>query len=144
MTVKRPAVGALSVARATPRVLVVDDDPDTGHVLATIGEREGFRVVSVDDARKAYRMLRSDAEFVAAVLKMPSPQLRGVELISYMKSEKRLMRIPIVIVAGDQGLKLITESFAAGALLFLPKPFSPDKLLRTVRLAMGSGKAHAN
>ena len=48
------------------------------------------------------------------------------------------MRIPVVIVAGDQGLKLISDSFAAGALAFLPKPFTTEKLARTLRLAIGS------
>jgi FixJ family two-component response regulator len=55
-----------------------------------------------------------------------------------MKTEKRLMRIPVVIVAGDQGLKLIADSFAAGALAFLPKPFTTEKLALTLRLAIRS------
>jgi hypothetical protein len=44
----------------------------------------------------------------------------------------------VVIVAGDHRFDLITESFAAGALAFLPKPFTTEKLLRTLRLAIGS------
>ena len=40
-----------------------------------------------------------------------------------MKTEKRLMRIPVVMICTDYGLKHVTESFAAGALAVLPKPF---------------------
>jgi CheY-like chemotaxis protein len=129
---------ALFGAAAPPRVLVVDDDPATGRLLGLICESEGYQVVSVDDGRKAYRMLKSDANFVAAVLNMTMPNLKGLDLVRYMKTEKRLIRIPVVIVASDNGLKLIAESFAAGALAFLPKPFTKEKLARTLRLAIGS------
>jgi DNA-binding NtrC family response regulator len=139
MAVHRTSVATASAVRAPARILVVDDDPASGLLLTAIGEREGYRIVSVDDGRKAYRMLRADADFAAAVFKMPLPHLNGVELISYMKSEKRLLHVPVVIVAEDHGLKLITDSFAAGALLFLPIPFTSEKLARTLRLAIGRG-----
>ncbi len=129
---------ALFGATAPARVLLVDDDPATGRLLGSIGESEGYQVVSVDDGRKAYRVLKSDANFVAAVFNMTMPNLKGLDLVRYMKTEKRLIRIPVVIVASDNGLKLIVESFAAGALAFLPKPFTREKLARTLRLAIGS------
>ena len=129
---------ALFGTRPPPRVLVVDDDPLTAQLLISIGEREGYQVVSVDDGRKAYRTLKSDADFTVAVFNMTMPNLNGVDIVRYMKTEKRLMRIPVVIVAGDQGLRLISDSFAAGALAFLPKPFTTEKLGCTIRLAIGS------
>lgn len=120
------------------RVLVVDDDASTAALLSTVAEREGYQVVSVRDGREAYRMLKSTADFAAAVFNMTMPHLDGVDILRHMKTEKRLMRIPVVIVAGNHGLKLITESFAAGALAFLPKPLTTEKLALTVRLAIGS------
>jgi chemosensory pili system protein ChpA (sensor histidine kinase/response regulator) len=120
------------------RVLVVDDDPITAALLSTVSEREGYQVVSVRDGREAYRILKSTADFTAAVFNMTMPHLDGVDLVRHMKTEKRLMRIPVVIVAGNHGLKLITDSFAAGALAFLPKPLTTEKLAQTVRLAIGS------
>lgn len=127
---------------STPaRVLIIDDDPTTAQLLRAIGEKEGYQVVSVDDGRKAYRILKSDANFAAAVFNITVPHLKGVDIVRHMKTEKRLMRIPVIIVAGDHRLDLITESFAAGALAFLPKPFTTEKLLRTLRLAIGSQTA---
>lgn len=138
-TFPRTATATLVIPRAPERILVVDDDPVTGQLLLAIGLREGYQVVSVVDGRQAFRMLKSDADFAAAVFNMTMPNLEGVDLVRYMKTEKRLMRIPIVIVAGAHGLKLIADSFAAGALAFLPKPFTTEKLARTLRLAIGSG-----
>lgn len=129
---------ALFGTSAPVRVLVVDDDPVTGELLNSIGERQGYEVVSVDDGRKAFRVLKSDANFMAAVFNMATPNLMGLDLVRYMKTEKRLMRIPVIIVAGDTGLQRIAESFAAGALVFLPKPFTREKLALTLRLAQCS------
>lgn len=137
--VLQPDLEAALFGRSTPlRVLVVDDDPTTGQLLSLIGEKEGYQVVSVDDGGKAYRLLKSDANFAAAVFNMTMPSLKGLDLVRHMKTEKRLMRIPVVIVAGDNGLQLISESFAAGALAFLPKPFTREKLARTLGLAIGN------
>lgn len=126
---------ALFGTSAPVRVLVVDDDPVTGELLKSIGQKEGYEVVSVDDGRKAFRVLKSDANFMAAVFNMTTPNLMGLDLVRFMKTEKRLMRIPVIIVAGDIGLKRIPESFAAGALVFLPKPFTTEKLALSLRLA---------
>jgi CheY-like chemotaxis protein len=124
--------------REPGRVLVADNDPTTGRRLISIGEKEGYQVITVADGREAYRMLKSDGNFQVAVFDMAMPQLNGVEIVRYMKTEKRLMRIPIVIVAGNQGLKLIAECFAAGAIAFLPKPFTTEQLRRTLRMAVSS------
>jgi CheY-like chemotaxis protein len=124
--------------REPARILVADNDSTTGRRLISIGEKEGYQVITVADGREAYRMLKSDGNFQAAVFDMATPQLDGVEIVRYMKTEKRLMRIPIVIVAGKQGLKLIAECFAAGAIAFLPKPFTTQQLQRTLRMAISS------
>ncbi len=124
--------------REPARVLVADNDSTTGRRLISIGEKEGYQVITVADGHEAYRMLKSDGNFQVAVFDMATPQLDGVEIVRYMKTEKRLMRIPIVIVAGKQGLKLIAECFAAGAIAFLPKPFTTQQLQRTLRMAISS------
>ena len=124
-----------------PRILVADDDPLTSELLASMAEAEGYRVVSVTDGREAYRVLKSDADFKAAVFNMTMPHLKGVDIVRFMKTEKRLMRIPVVIVTGERGLKLIADSFAAGASLFLPKPFTGDQLQRALRIALSSRRA---
>jgi CheY-like chemotaxis protein len=135
---QRDLAVALFGTGEAPRILVADDDPITALSLISSGKTEGYQVVSVDDGREAYRMLKSNSDFAAAVFNLTMANLGGVDLVRYMKTEKRLMRIPVVIVAGNQGLKLIGDSFAAGAIAFLPKPFTTEKLAWTVRLAIRS------
>ena len=49
-----------------------------------------------------------------------------------------LMRISVVIVSGEGDTETVAESFAAGALALLPKPFTAEQLHRTLRLALNS------
>jgi len=90
------------------------------------------------DGREAYRLLKSDADFKIAIFNMTMPNLRGLDIVRYMKTEKRLMRIPVLVVSGEPGLKQMSDSFAAGATVFLAKPFTPDQLQRTLRIALSS------
>ena len=120
------------------RVLVADDDPVMRHLISTIINQQGYEVVVAEDGRAAYRILKSDSAFNAAILDMTMPFLEGLDLIRYMRSEKRLMRIPVMIITAGQDIKLMTSSFAAGATAFLPKPFTPEQLQSAIRMLLGN------
>ena len=129
---------SLSGVTGPPRLLVADNDPLTGHMLTAIAVKEGYQVVSVTDGREAYRLLKSDPDFKVAIFNITMPNLKGLDIVRYMKTEKRMMRIPVVVVSGEQGLKQMSDSFAAGAMMFLAKPFNSDQLQRTLRIALSS------
>jgi CheY-like chemotaxis protein len=108
--------------------LIADDDPVIRHLVTSIVEQQGYTPVTLNDGREACRLLKSDADFKAAIFDMSMPYLEGIDLIRYMRTEKRLMRIPVMLISGEQDIKLLSESFAAGATAFLPKPFTPLQL----------------
>ena len=122
------------IVRRPPRVLVADDDPVIRLLLTSILKNEGYTPVVVEDGREAYRVLQSDSDFKAAIFDMMMPHLEGVEIIRHMKTEKRLMRIPVGIITAEQDPKLWDDSIAAGAGIFLPKPFSPNQLQFMLRV----------
>jgi len=62
------------------------------------------------------------------------PYLEGIDVIRYMRTEKRLMRIPVMMITSEQDLKVMTNSFAAGASVYLPKPFNPEQLQTTLSM----------
>ena len=125
----------LSESRAkSHRILVADDDPAILDLIATIVQEEGYSVVSREDGRAAYRQLLSDSDFAAVFLDMTMPNLRGLDIMRYMRTEKRLMRIPVVMISGGDDLRLMAESFAAGASAFLRKPFTAEQLKTTLRM----------
>src|SRR6266850_2606510 len=103
------------VGKASRRILVADDDPVVRHLLTSIVEKEGYIPVVAEDGREAFRILQSDADFSGAIFDMMMPNLDGLEVIRYMRTEKRLIRIPVLIVTSEKDLKFTAASFAAGA-----------------------------
>src|SRR6059036_3828828 len=97
------------------RILVADDDPAILRLVSAILEKEHYRIVSARDGREAYKILQSDPNFTAAIFDVVMPHISGPELVRYMKTEKRLMRIPVMMMTAEQDPKLSSDSFAAGA-----------------------------
>jgi DNA-binding response OmpR family regulator len=127
---------------ATPkRVLVADDDPVMRHLVTTIIKQQECEVVVANDGREAYRILQTNSQFRAAIFDMTMPYLEGLDLVRYMRSERRLMRIPIMMITAEQDIKLMASSFSAGASAFLPKPFSPDQLQSAIRMLLRNGSS---
>jgi len=127
---------SLYSALQTTRVLVADDDNSTSQLLQSRSVQENYQVVTVCDGREAFRRLRMDANFNVAIFNVKMPNLHSVEIVKYMKSEKRLLRIPIVLVSAEGAFDIVAETFAAGAMAFLPKPFTAQQLLQVLRLVM--------
>jgi two-component system chemotaxis response regulator CheY len=123
------------------RVLVADDDPVTRHLVTTVIKQQDCEVVLAKDGREAYRILQADSQFRAAILDMTMPFLEGLDLIRYMRSERRLMRIPIMMISAEQDIKLMASSFSAGATAFLAKPFTPEQLRSAIRMLLGNGSS---
>ena len=93
------------------------------------------------DGREAYKILQSDQNFTAAIFDVVMPHISGPELVRFMKTEKRLMKIPVMMMTAEQDPKLSSDSFAAGAVVFLPKPFTTAQL--HIMLQMLIGKANS-
>jgi CheY-like chemotaxis protein len=123
------------------RMLVADDDPAILRLIATILEKENFTVVTARDGREAYKILQTDADFTAAILDVVMPHISGPELVRYMKTEERLKRIPVMMMTAEQDPKLSSDSFSAGAIVFLPKPFTTAQLQIMLQMLIGKKTA---
>ena len=123
--------------KAGRRVLVADDDPAILRLVKTILEKENYNVITARDGREAYKILQNDQNFTAAVFDVVMPHISGPELVRYMKTEKRLMRIPVMMMTAEQDPKLSSDSFSAGAVVFLPKPFTTAQLQIMLQMLIG-------
>jgi DNA-binding response OmpR family regulator len=126
----------LQGSQPSQRILIADDDPVMRHLLTSIVRKEGYDAVVVDDGREAYRILQSDADFRAGIFDMMMPHLEGLDIIRYMRTEKRLQRIPVMMISAERDLQLMAKSFVAGATVFLTKPFNTDQLQSTLRILL--------
>lgn len=110
------------------QVLIADDDPAILRLVTAIVEKEGYIVASARDGKEAYRLLQSENNFEAAIFDVVMPYIQGTELVKFMQSDKKLKEIPVIMMTAEQNPKLSSDSFAAGAVAFLPKPFTASQL----------------
>ena len=122
------------------RILVADDDPAILRLIKAILEKEGFIVTTARDGKEAYKALQESTSITAAVFDVVMPHIAGPELVRYMRTEKRFMNIPVMMMTAEQDPKLSRDSFAAGAVVFLPKPFTTAQLQTMLRMLVGRAK----
>jgi CheY-like chemotaxis protein len=131
----RAAAETVAVAPGdSRRVLIADDDAMTLRMLSAIVKSQGYEVVAVPDGRQAKIVLQQDANFSAAIFDMMMPHLQGLDLIVFMKADERLRHIPVGMITAEQDPKVWDDSIAAGARVFLPKPFSPRQVQMILRM----------
>jgi CheY-like chemotaxis protein len=106
-------------------------------LVQTILEKDSYSVVTARDGREAFRILQRDTHFIAAILEVVMPQISGPELVRHMKTEKRMMKIPMMMMTAEQDPKLSSDSFAAGPGVFLPKPFTTAQLQTMLQMLIG-------
>jgi CheY-like chemotaxis protein len=121
-------------ASGSAQVLVADDDPAILRLVKAIVEKEGYAVVTARDGKEAYKVLQSGEPFVAAIFDVVMPYIQGTELVRYMQSEKRLMKIPVIMMTAEQNSRLSSDSFSAGAVAFITKPFYNAQLQTMLRM----------
>src|SRR5438876_11123778 len=124
----------MSERKKTPlKILVADDDEAILRSARRALEKGGFAVKTAKDGKEAYQHLQSEETFAAAIFDVAMPHIEGRDLVRYMQSERRLMRIPVIIMTTDHKARLSSESLSAGAVAFLPKPFTDSQLMTTLR-----------
>lgn len=132
---------ASQLPKTSRRILVADDDPAILRLVTAIVEKEGYTVVPARDGRDAYKQLQDSPDFLACIFDVVMPHITGPDLVRYMKTEKRLMRIPVMMMTAEQDPKLSSDSFSAGAVVFLPKPFTTAQLQIMLRMLIAKGEA---
>jgi FixJ family two-component response regulator len=113
-------------------VSVVDDDESIRRALRRLIGAAGF---SVDTFESAEDFLdRGNADTACLILDLRLPGMGGLDLQHQLAATHPRTAIIFVTAYGTPELK--ERAIKAGALDFLPKPFSEEALLDTVRQAM--------
>ena len=79
------------------------------------------------------------AGFDLVVLDLNMPDVGGVEVIEFVRSQDHLRQLPILVVTtrGDDASR--SRVLEAGASAFLAKPFAPPQILEEARRLLGPG-----
>ncbi len=121
--------------RRRERILLVDDDPITVRLQSGILARSGFTVASSPDGAAALERLQRE-RFDAIVLDVGLPDLDGYEIARRIGRLPPGARGPVIMVTATADRDALQRGFAAGAILFLAKPFTAMTFRTTVEAAL--------
>lgn len=107
-------------------ILVVDDEPFILDTAQETLERAGYRVLSAPNGEKALALFaKHEDEIAAVVTDLVMPEMGGVETIRFLRQQQS--NLPIIATSGMADSRT-QEALAAGASLFLAKPFTAEML----------------
>jgi len=126
-----------------PYVLVVDDDPEVGAVVADILEGAGYRVgVAQNEAEALAAALATDPPKPASiVLDLGLPEYGGIELLTILRKNGETHSIPVVVLTGRPDLEEEIRERGLAISAFLAKPVSARQLLEVVEAAVQGSPA---
>ncbi len=105
-------------------LLVVDDNETNRDVLGRRLEREGFRVSSAENGRRALEMVRATS-FDLVLLDIMMPEIDGYQVLSQMKADPHLHDIPVIMISALDEIQSVVRCIETGAEDYLNKPFDP-------------------
>lgn len=116
-------------------VYVVDDDEAVRDSLKALFESSGFAVAAFASAEEALDRCR-DAGNGCLVVDVRMPGMTGIELQE--KLREREIDLPVIVVTGHGDVPLAVRAMKGGAVDFIEKPFSDDRILKAVEQALAS------
>jgi FixJ family two-component response regulator len=115
-----------------PIVFVVDDDFRVREALSSLIDSVGLRVVAFGSAAEFLESEKPDSP-ACLVLDLQLPDTNGLELQRVLAPGEGP---PIVFITGHGDIPSSVRAMKAGAIEFLPKPFSEQELLRAIDAAI--------
>jgi DNA-binding NtrC family response regulator len=112
------------------KILVVDDDAIVIKSCRRILESEGFEVSTVPSAEQALEAVKN-SDFDLLLIDVKMPERDGMYLLREIK--KNWPEMPSIVMSGYPTPETIADVLRLGASLFIPKPFRPDELMKSVR-----------
>ena len=114
-------------------ILIVDDEPNTLASLSRAFRLAGHEATVCDNAAKALELAKSKPfDLILSDVVMPGRD--GLTLLEDLKTNA--VAAPVVMMSGQAHIEMAVKATRLGALDFLEKPLSTDKLLLTVENAL--------
>ena len=122
-------------------VLLVDDDELVRETVAVALADRGYTVVQAIHGREALAVLERPNSIEAVILDIMMPEMEGIEATREIR--KRWASLPILVISGGDrsgwtsALDMVSK---LGANRTLPKPFTPQQLVRNLEAMLSEAK----
>ena len=111
------------------RVLVVDDHQlfldGIRHILEKLDKE--IQITEANSVEKAIQALEHPQELDLALIALCMPGMDGIALLQRLRERK--LRLPVVVVSGEDNAAKIRSALELGALGFIPKSYGSQQML---------------
>ncbi len=124
------------------KILIVDDDFDTLHMVGKMLERHGFAIVAANNGEKAIQQAQIEHPDLI-ILDVMMPGMDGYQVTRQLRSIESTAFIPIILFTAKAQVDDKLEGFEAGADDYLTKPTHPAELIARVKSILTRPKTGA-
>lgn len=114
-----------------PRILIIDDNASFRELLRIMLANEGYAVEVAEDAVEGGKaMLTAQPDLVICDIDMPF--MDGLELLSALRTDPNTASLKVILLSGRKDIETLTKAEQFGALDYLIKPVTRERLLESV------------
>ena len=124
------------------KIVIADDSNIILNFLEKILNQNEFEILKAKDGTEALTCLSSNYIY-AILLDLNMPGMNGFDVLNYLKENKLIDEIPVIIITGDDTEETINKTFTYPILDVLNKPFN-DKNIERVLDSIKSFYEHKN
>lgn len=118
-------------------ILIVEDSRAIRSMIrVAVEELGGFFAVEANNGFEALKTLPT-RQFDLIITDINMPDINGLELISFVKSNPTYKNIPLIIVSTEKSEEDKRRGMALGAFGYIEKPFRKEDLVAMIRKAVG-------
>jgi len=120
-----------------PKIMLAEDDPTMLSLLKTLLRLEGLDTVTLSEQESVLEAINREAPEVV-LLDVHLTQGNGVDFLKEVRADPHLANTFIIM---QSGMNLMDECLAAGANVFLLKPYMPDSLIAAIKTGLANQKS---
>ena len=114
------------------RILIVDDSPATRALAAAaLTGLQNLEIERVASGVEAVQLLTT-TEISLVLTNVNMPDINGLELIRFIKSNSRFQKIPVIVMSTDAEPSMREQGFAIGADDYVAKPFTAEHIRQVI------------
>lgn len=114
------------------KIIIVDDDDRNIFALNAVLKSRGFTCIPATSAKEGLAILQKTQDIGIALIDMMMPGMDGYQMISAIRKQPDLRRIPLVAVTAQAMLGDREKCLEMGADNYIAKPINVDILLKIV------------
>jgi two-component system, LuxR family, response regulator FixJ len=120
------------------RVALIDDDEAVLDALGIFLRRHGLEVASYSAARPFLDELSAGGTFDCVVTDVRMPDMSGLQLQNILNTHAHFL--PLIVITGHGDIEMAVTTLKAGAADFIEKPTDDQRLLASIKTAVGRGR----